>query len=124
MKFEILDSKTNKPITNADFEKLVGKSDVSLEDLWVNKDGYTAVFVDDGSLNDLEDKGITIRPKRIKNLERIKSMGADELTKVFFDEDSTSPNLRCESCYFCNHDDCNGKCREGFRRWLDLEVDA
>ena len=117
MKFTFLNAKTNKPMTEDEFERIIG---VRSDCLYINKDGIGIALLDDGDMVPvcLRANGVTIRPKNITNFEWIKQMDKDELAKVVRSQGKEYHN----PCAYAELDNCEMKCEEGFRKWLDQEV--
>lgn len=118
MEFTFLNTKTNEPMTEEEFEKIIG---VSSDCLYINKDGFGIALLDDGDTVPvcLKANRISIRPKNITNFEWIKQMNKDELAKVF----SSRGEKHCAPCAYSKLDNCEMKCEEGFRKWLDQEAE-
>ena len=118
MEFTFLNAKTNEPMTEDEFERIIGTGS---DCLYINKDGFAVALLDGGDIIPvcLRANSITIRPKKITNFEWIKEMGKDELAKVV----GSRGEKHCAPCAYSKLDNCEMKCEEGFRKWLDQEAE-
>lgn len=130
MEFVILDAKTKKPITEADFDEIIGGRGTGLENLYINKYGESILlFGDRAARIDLKRRDLIVRPKKMTNFERIKAMGPCDMAE-FFEE--LSERSTCEYCarsgYNTGSDEiCPTHCAEcenGHYEWLMQEVDS
>lgn len=118
MKFTFLNAKTNKPMTEDEFERIIGaRSDC----LYINKDGIGIALLDDGDMVPVcvEANGITIVPENTTDFKWVKQMSEDKMSKTA----GIHKGTRCYICAYAELDNCEMKCEEGFRKWLDQEVE-
>lgn len=117
MKFTFLNAKTNKLMTEDEFERIIG---VRSDCLYINKDGIGIALLDDGDMVPvcLEANGITIAPKITTNFKWVKQMSKDKKLETI----GIHKGMRCYMCAFDAMDDCEMKCVEGFRKQLDQEA--
>lgn len=130
MEFVILDAKTKKPITEADFDEIIGGRGTGLENLYINKFGESILlFGDRAARIDLKRRGLIVRPKKMTNFERIKAMGTCDMAE-FLEE--LSERSTCEYCarsgYNTGSDETcpthSAECVPGHYEWLMQEADG
>lgn len=128
MEFVILDAKTKKLITEADFNEIVGGRDTRIENLYINKYGESVLlFGDRAARISLKSRGLIVRPKKVTNFERIKAMGPCDMAE-FLEE--LSERSTCEYCArsgynTCPDETCPTHCTEcvnGHYEWLMQET--
>ena len=115
MKFTFLNAKTNKPMAEDEFERIIG---VRSDCLYINKDGIGIALLDDGDMVPVcvEANSIIIVPKDTTNFKWVNGTSKDKVSKTV----GIHKGTRCYMCAFDAMDDCEMKCVEGRRKWLDL----
>lgn len=114
MKFTFLNTKTNKPMAEDEFERIIG---VRSDCLYINKDGIGIALLDDGDTVPVcvEANSIIIVPKDTTNFKWVKGTSKGKMSKTV----GIHKGTRCYMCAFDAMDDCEMKCVEGRRKWLD-----
>ena len=117
MKFTFLNVKTNKPMTEDEFERIIG---VRSDCLYINKEGIGIALLDDGDMVPVcvEANSIIIVPKNTTNFKWVKRISKDKMPKTV----GIHKGTRCYMCAFDAMNDCEMKCEEGLRKQLEQEA--